>query len=63
MGTIYLANILRTILIHSKYISFNVTIISRPFMIIIIFEYIFNMGVHMHSKYIFINLNTRNYIL
>jgi hypothetical protein len=63
MGTIYLTNILRTSLIYSKYIPFNVTIISRPFMIIIIFEYTFNMVFHIHSKYTFINLNTPNYII
>jgi hypothetical protein len=56
MGTIYLANILSTILLYSKYIPFNVTIISRPFMIIIIFEYKSNMVVRIHSKYTFINI-------
>jgi hypothetical protein len=62
MGTIYLANTLCTILIYSKYIPFNVTIILRPFMIIIIFEYTSNMVVHIHPKYTFINPNTTNYI-
>jgi hypothetical protein len=56
MGTIYLTNILHTILLYSKHIAFNVTIKSRPFMIIIIFEYTSNMVVHIHSKYTFINL-------
>jgi len=63
MGTIYLANILHTILIYSKYIPFSVTIILRPFMIIIIFEYTYNMVVCIHSKYKFINPNTPNFIL
>jgi len=63
MGTIYLANILHIILIYSKYTPFNVTIISRSFMLIIIFEYTFNMVVHIHLKYTYINLNTPNYII
>jgi len=62
MGIIYLANILHKILIYSKYTLFNVTIISRSFMLIIIFEYTFNMVVHINSKYKFINFNTPNYI-
>jgi hypothetical protein len=62
MGIIYLANILHKILIYSKYTIFNVTIISKPFMLIIILEYTFNMVVHINSKYTFINLNTLNYI-
>jgi hypothetical protein len=63
MDTIYLANILYIILIYSKYIPFNVTMISRQFMLIIIFEYKSNMVVNIHSKYIFINPNTPNYII
>jgi len=62
MDTIYLANILHEILIFSKYTIISVTIISRPFMLIISFEYTCNMIVHIHSKYTFINLNTPNYI-
>jgi hypothetical protein len=62
MGTIYLAKILHKFLIYLKYTLFSVTIISRPFMLIIIFEYKSNMVVHIHSKYTFINLNTPNYI-
>jgi hypothetical protein len=62
MGTIYLAKILHKILIYSKYTLFSVTIISRPFMQIIIFEYTYNMVVYIHSKYTFINFNTPNYI-
>jgi hypothetical protein len=63
MGTIYLANIVHEFLIYSKYKIISVTIILRPFMLIIILEYTCNMVVHIHSKYIFINLNTPNYIL
>jgi hypothetical protein len=62
MGTIYLANILHKILIYSKYTLISVTIISRPFMLIIILEYTCNTVVHIHSKYTFINPNTSNYI-
>jgi len=62
MDIMYLANILHKILIYSKYTLFNVTIISRSFMLIIILEYTFNMVVHINSKYMFINLNTPNYI-
>jgi hypothetical protein len=62
MGTIYLVNILHKILIYSKYKLINVTIIFKPFMLIIIFEYKCNMDVHIHSKYTFINLNAPNYI-
>jgi hypothetical protein len=62
MGTIYLANILHKSLIYSKYTLFSLTIISRPFMLIVIFEYIYNMVVHINSKYTFINPNTPNYI-
>jgi hypothetical protein len=63
MGTIYLINILHKILIYSKYTLTNVTIILRPFMVIIFLEYTCNMVVHIHSKYTFINLNTPNYII
>jgi hypothetical protein len=63
MATIYLTNILHIILIYSIYIPFNVTIISRPFMLMIIFEYTSNMVVRIHSKYTFINLKTPNYII
>jgi hypothetical protein len=62
MGTIYLVNILYKILIYSKYTLISVTIILRPFMLIIILEYTCNMGFHIHSKYTCINLNTPNYI-
>jgi hypothetical protein len=60
MGTIYLANILRKILIYSKYTLFSVTIILKPFMLITILEYTSNMVVCIHSKYTFINPNTPN---
>jgi hypothetical protein len=60
MGTMYLANILHKNLTYSKYTLFSVTIISRPFMLIIILEYTFNMVVHINSKYTFINPNTLN---
>jgi len=63
MVIIYLSNILHKILIYLKYTLFNVIIISRPFMLIIILEYTSNMIVHINSKYTFINLNTPNYIL
>jgi len=62
MGIIYLTNILHKILIYSKYTLFNVTIISRPSMLIIILEYTFNMVVDINSKYTFVNLNTPNYV-
>jgi len=58
MGTIYLVKILHKILILSKYTLIHVTIILRPFMLIIILEYICNMIVHIHSKYTFISPNT-----
>jgi hypothetical protein len=48
MGTIYLANILHKILIYSKYTLFNISIMSRPFMLILILECTFNMVVHIH---------------
>jgi len=63
MEIIYLTNILHIILVYSIYIPFNITIISRPFMLILIFEYTSNMVVHIHSKYTFKNLNTPNYII
>jgi hypothetical protein len=62
MGTIYLINILHKILIYSKYTLSNVTIILKPFYLIIIFKYTFNMVVHIHSKNTFINFNTPNYM-
>jgi hypothetical protein len=62
MGTIYLVYIVHRILIYSKYTLINVTIILKPFVPIIIFEYTCNVVVHIHSKYIFINPNTFNYI-
>jgi len=62
MGIIYLTNILHKILIYSKYTLFSVTIISRPFMLTIIFEYTSNMVLHIKSKYTFINPNTPNCI-
>jgi hypothetical protein len=63
MGSTYLTNILHIILIYSKYIPFNVTIMSRPLMLIIIFEYTSNMVVHILLKYTFKNPNRPNYIL
>jgi len=62
MGIIYLVNILNKILIYSKYTPINVTIILRLFMLIILLEYTWNMVVHTHSKYTFINISTPNYI-
>jgi len=62
MGTIYLVSILNKILINSKYTPISVTIILRLFMLMILFEYTWNMVVHIHSKYTFININTPNYI-
>jgi len=61
MATIYLVNILHINFIYSKYTP-NVTIILRPFMLIIIFEYTCNMVIHIQSKYTFVNLNIYNYI-
>jgi len=61
MGTIYLTNILHKIWIYSKYRLFNVTIISRPFILIMLIEYTSNMVVRIHSEYKFINPNTSNY--
>ena len=58
MDTIYLLNILHKMLIYSKYTLISVTIKSRPFMLIIIFEYTCDMVVYIHSKYTFINPNT-----
>jgi hypothetical protein len=63
MGTIYLVNILHKILIYSKYRLISVTIILKPFMLIILLEYTCNIVVHIQSKCTFINLNTPNYIL
>jgi hypothetical protein len=62
MGTLYFISILHKILIYSKYTLINVTLLLRPFMLLIILEYTCNMVVHVHSKYTFINLNTFNYI-
>jgi hypothetical protein len=62
MGTIYLINILHKILIYSKYTLISVTIILRPFTLIILFEYRCKMVIHIHSKYTFINFNASNYI-
>jgi hypothetical protein len=62
MGIIYLVNILNKILIYSKYTPINATIILRLFMLIILLEYTWNMVVHIHSKYTFINISTPNYI-
>jgi hypothetical protein len=39
MGTTYLVSILHKILIYSKYILIIITIILRPFMLIILLEY------------------------
>jgi hypothetical protein len=47
---------LHKILIFSKYTLFSVTIISRPFILIIILDYTSNMVVHINSKYTFIHL-------
>jgi len=53
---------LHKILLYSKY-TLSVTIILRPFMlIIIIFEYTYNLAIHIQSKNIFVNLNKPNYI-
>jgi len=62
MGIIYLVNILNEILIYWKYTPINVTILLRLFMLIILLEYTWNMVVHIHSKYTFINISTPNYI-
>jgi len=62
MGTIYLVFILHKNLIYSKFTLINVSIILKPFMLIIILEYTCNMLVHIHSKYTFINPNTPLYI-
>jgi hypothetical protein len=61
MGAIYLVNILHIILIYSKY-TYSITIILRPFILIIILEYICNMVVHIHLEYMFVNFNIPNYI-
>jgi len=47
---------------YSKYTQISVTIILRPFMLIILLEYTCDTIVHIHSKYTFINVNTFNYI-
>jgi hypothetical protein len=60
MGTKYLTNISHKNLIYSKYTLFIIAIISRPFMLIIIFEYTSNMVVRIHSKYTFMKPNTPN---
>jgi hypothetical protein len=62
MAIIYLENILLKIIIYSKYPP-SVTIILRPFILIIILEYTCNMVIHVHSKYTFVNNNTPNYII
>jgi hypothetical protein len=62
MGTKYLVIILHKVLIYSKYTLNSVTIILRPFMLTTKFECTCNMVVHVHSKYMFINPNTFNYI-
>ncbi len=62
MGTIYLVYFLQKNLIYSKYTLISITIILRPFMLIMLFEYTCNMLVHIHSKYTSISLNTPNYI-
>ncbi len=62
MGTIYLVIILNKILIESKYTPISVSIILRLFMLIILLEDTWNMVIHIHSKYTFININTPNYI-
>jgi hypothetical protein len=62
MGTIHVANILHETLIYSKHTLISVTIILRPFMLIIILECTCNMVVHIDSKYTFINIKTPNYI-
>jgi len=63
MGTTYLTNILHKFLIYKIYTLFSVTMISRQFILIIIFEYTSNMVVHINSKYTFINPNTPNYVI
>jgi hypothetical protein len=62
MGIIYLINILHKILIYSKYTLISVTIILKPFMLIIIPKYTCNMVVHIYSKYTFIHPSAPNYI-
>ncbi len=47
------------IILYSKYTLFNVTIILRPFMLIIILEYTFNIcHVAYHMYLLFYNLHT-----
>jgi len=62
MDKIYLVNFWHKFLTYSKYTLISVTIILKPFMLIILLEYTCNMVIHIHSKYMFINLNTPNYI-
>jgi hypothetical protein len=47
MNTIYLVNILNKTLIYSKYTLINVTIILRPFILIILLEYNNNLILQM----------------
>jgi hypothetical protein len=61
MATMYFVNILHRILIYFKN-TLSVTIISRPFMLITIFEYTCNIVIHIHLKYTFVNLNLPNYM-
>jgi len=61
MGIVYLTNILHIILICSIDIPFNVTMISRPFILILILEYTSNMVVHTFDT--LINPNTPNFII
>jgi hypothetical protein len=63
MVTIYFVNILHKILVYWKYTLVSVTIISRLFMLRIIFEYTCNINVHIYSKYTFINPNSPNNII
>jgi len=62
MGTIYLVNILHKILNYSKYTLINISIILKPFMLLIVFEYTCIIVVHIRSKYIIINLKKFNYV-
>jgi hypothetical protein len=59
MGAIYLVNILHKKFIFSKYTP-NLTIILKPFILIIIFEYTCNMVIHIQSKYTLVNPNIPN---
>jgi len=62
MDTIYLVNILHKIVVYLRYI-YSVTIISRLFMLVIIFDYTWNIIIHIYSKYRFVNFNILNYII